>query len=72
MKDNSLCINGIKHFWKELDFEVDDKEKENSIMWRMLNCQYRMLVIRREISKEQFEEFVKKVTEYKRYIKRIA
>lgn len=57
MPNSASNIHTVTKLWTELDNLKDVLTKEQSAAWRLLNCRYRILRMRTEVSDEQVVQF---------------
>ncbi len=66
MNSTLIEINEIKTIWNKLCEETMGLEIERSIAWKLLNSQYRMLLIKKWITDEQIDSFKTTVARFKK------
>ncbi len=62
MKSNEDILEAM---WKVFCSEVDETAGRASVAWRLLNCRYRMMLIKGEILAEQVDEFRIAIEKYR-------
>ncbi len=67
MTDTMINASKLLSIWDELCEEIDDQEREQSTIWRLLRCQYRMLQVKKCITCEQIDKFKNSVARFRHF-----
>ncbi len=65
MKGNILNRSIIEIAWRDFYDRSEMMDGEQSIIWRLMSCRYRMLLIKKVVTDKEVDDFMQSIAKFR-------